>query len=132
MTYRQLIKTRVGWLAYGLLLWIGLLIGLAVIGLVDNGRRNALLLVLLGVVLSLFVVLWLLFLKKLASCLACPNCHGNLIPLVSYAGCPFFVVPTTIRFCPFCGLAFDSELGDRETANKAYQALGAPAPLPGR
>lgn len=118
MTYRQLLKTRVGWLAYGLLLWIGLMIGVAIIGLVDNGRRDALLMFLLGGVLVVFVVLWLLFLRKLASCLACPNCHGNLIPLVGYAGRPYFVVPKTIRFCPFCGLDFDADLVGSATLNQ--------------
>lgn len=132
MTYRQLIKTRVGCLAYGMLLWIGLLIGVAVIALIDNGKRDALLWFLLGGVFAVFVVLWLLFLRKIASCLACPNCHEDLIALIGYANSFLFVLPKKIRFCPFCGLDFDADLVDSETVIQASQAIGAPAPLTGR
>lgn len=117
MTYRQLIKLRIGWLAHGLSLLIGLVVGVVVIDFFDNGNNDALLLYLLGGHLIVFVVLWLLFLKKLSSCLACPNCRENLIPLVSYARSLLFVLPTKIRFCPFCGVDFDAEFGDSETAS---------------
>jgi hypothetical protein len=110
MTYRQLIKTRVGRLAYGLLLWLGLLSSLLISALFDNGKGEALRWIVLGGVFTVFVVLWLLFLKKLESCLACPNCHGDLTKLAGYASSPLFVLPTKIRFCPFCGLAFDAEI----------------------
>ena len=41
--------------------------------------------------------------------LRCPNCRGRIGYTVSYMSSPFSV-SRKIRFCPFCGVALDSEL----------------------
>jgi hypothetical protein len=41
--------------------------------------------------------------------LRCPRCRGRIGYTVSYMSSPFSV-SRKIRFCPFCGVALDSEL----------------------
>ncbi len=41
--------------------------------------------------------------------LRCPACRGAIGYTVSYSSWPFSISPK-IRFCPFCGIALDSEL----------------------
>ena len=41
--------------------------------------------------------------------LRCPRCQGRIGYTVSYMSWPFSV-SRRIRFCPFCGVALDSEL----------------------
>jgi hypothetical protein len=41
--------------------------------------------------------------------LRCPRCRGRIGHTVSYMSGPFSV-SRKIRFCPFCGVALDSEL----------------------
>ena len=45
----------------------------------------------------------------------CPRCKENLSYTVGPVGGPFNV-SRKIRFCPYCGVAFDTELGSSERA----------------
>lgn len=50
--------------------------------------------------------------------LRCPRCRGRIGYTVSYMSSPFSV-SRKIRFCPFCGVALDSELEvDRERSGR--------------
>ena len=53
-------------------------------------------LVMAGVITMLFVI-------------RCPKCRGSIGYAVSYPGTPWSV-SKKIRFCPFCGVPFDSEI----------------------
>jgi len=64
-----------------------------------------------GFVVFLAGTLYLLFFLR------CPACAGAIGYTVSYSSSPFSI-SRKIRFCPFCGIALDSELemngrGDR-------------------
>lgn len=45
--------------------------------------------------------------------LRCPRCHGRIGHTV-VGGSPAFTVSPDIRFCPFCGVALDTELGAQQ------------------
>jgi len=44
--------------------------------------------------------------------LRCPVCGEAIGYMLSYSSRPFSI-PRKIRFCPFCGIALDSELGEK-------------------
>src|SRR5438309_3070429 len=41
------------------------------------------------------------------SCVRCPDCRGRLGPVLRSVGSPI-TIPASLRFCPFCGVGFDS------------------------
>jgi hypothetical protein len=43
----------------------------------------------------------------------CPRCGGRIGPSVHASGSPFRV-PPKIRFCPFCGVAWDSPMDETQ------------------
>ena len=45
--------------------------------------------------------------------LRCPVCRGAIGYTVSYLSSPFSI-SRRIRFCPFCGIALDSQLEDKK------------------
>ena len=42
----------------------------------------------------------------------CPRCRGNLFMVTGQGG--GWSVDRRVRFCPYCGVEFDSELGEAE------------------
>jgi hypothetical protein len=43
----------------------------------------------------------------------CPICRGAIGPAVSYGGRPFSI-GSSFQYCPFCGIAFNSEVPDNK------------------
>jgi hypothetical protein len=60
-----------------------------------------------GFMIAMVGVVWLLLFIR------CPSCRAAIGYTVSCAGNPFSL-PPKIRFCPCCGVALDSELGEKK------------------
>jgi|SRR5215467_9713448 len=69
----------------------------------SNAKPLWLLVAFPGFIVCLAGTWYLLFLLR------CPHCRGRIGYTVNYMRSPFSV-SSKIRFCPFCGVALDSEL----------------------
>jgi len=81
-------------------------------GLATSLNESLFVLALPGFAIFIGGILFMLFRIR------CPRCRGNIGYAVSYYGGPFTVSPK-IRFCPFCGVALDSQYDETQKGNKS-------------
>ena len=103
MTVREFVakrKRRAGIVAYA-----GF--GLLMLGMLLGGGRPWLALMIPGFAVFLGANAYLLFFLR------CPRCGGNIGYPVSGISGPFSV-SRKVRFCPFCGVPLDADLGRQQ------------------
>ena len=102
MTAREQLSRRMRWIGGTMYAGIGLFLAGIAIGAAVGGQQPVLVVSLPG-----FAVVFVVSIVCQFVAFRCPECRGNLAPLLMYRG--WLSVDQSVCFCPYCGISLDEK-----------------------